>query len=622
LKLRLTDLKPYPASHPLLRSPLILAFCALWLVCQSATADEVRIGVLAKRGYDKSLEKWSATADYLNKTLPQHKFQIVPMKFDDIPVVVKNELVDFVIVNPSIYVDLSVKYGVRRILTLINELSSDTSITKFGSVIFTLQSNQKMHYLTDLPGQRLAAVHNTSFGGWIMAVREIRAAGIKTWDLASLSFLGTHDAVVEAVLHHEADVGVVRTDTLERMAQEGKIKLDQLRIIDPRTYHDFPYSVSTPLYPEWPFAQLRDTPQQLAKEVSIALLQLPPDAQATQQAHIKGWTIPENYQTVRDMLMLLELPPFDQSVTQRFTQSLLNYWYWYLPLCLALLFLIGLSIRVVRLNRSLSEHKRNLKKSEEAQIATFEQAAVGLAHITPSGQLLNMNRRLCDITGHSVQDLQQTNLKAMIYKEDLAQVTETFDHLRRSPQQSASVQFRLLSVGDSLKWCQLTLSSRPHTEHDDDYLIAVIDDISAYKALEDENYHVQHQTELILNMAGEGILGLDTEGRHTFVNPTAASLLGYEVEEMLHRESHQLWHHSFPDGSHYPSEACPITNVLKHGQIQHCETELFWRKDGTPLRVDCISTPILINSEIKGAVVLFRPIEYHGGETTSSPAKL
>lgn len=614
-------MKPISFNHLLFSILLILASVALPSAWQTATADEVRIGVLAKRGYEKSLEKWNATADYLNQTLPQHHFRVVPMKFDDIPVIVKNRLVDFVIVNPGIYVNLSVEYGVRRILTLINELSDDTSITKFGSVIFTRKGNQQIYTLSDLANHRLAAVHHTSLGGWIMALREIRSAGIETWNLASLSFLGTHDAVVEAVLHKEADVGIVRTDTLERMAHEGKITLDQLRIIDPRTYNDFPYAVSTPLYPEWPFAQLPHTPQQLAKEVSIALLQLPSDHTAAKQAHIKGWTIPENYQTVRDLLQLLQLPPYDQPLQKRLIASLKTYWYWYLPLTLALLFLIGMSVRIVRLNRSLSEHKRHLKKSQEAQIATFEQAAVGLAHITPSGQLLNMNKRLCSIVGHTPEELYKTNLKALVYKDDLAQVTEAFDRLRHEPHESVAVQFRLLCAGRVLKWCQLTLSCKPAVEPADIYFIAVIDDISHYKALEDENHQTQHQTELILNMAGDGILGLDKEGRHTFVNPTAASLLGYEVDEMLHRESHQLWHHSHADGSHYPIQDCPITSVLRHGQVQRRENEVFWRKDGAALEVDCISTPILSNGEIKGAVVLFRPSQNDPARQESKPPR-
>jgi two-component system sensor histidine kinase TtrS len=599
---------------------LILLSCCLISIPLHATADEVRIGVLAKRGYDKSLEKWSATAEYLNQRLPHHQFRVVPMKFDDIPVIVKNQLVDFVIVNPGIYVNLSVKYGVRRILTLINELSSTASITRFGSVIFTHINNQSIEYLPDLANHRVAAVHHTSLGGWIMALRAIRSAKIETWDLASLSFLGTHDAVVEAVLKEEVDVGIVRTDTLERMAQEGILDMSKLRVIDPRRHEGFPYAVSTSLYPEWPFAQLSHTPQQLAKEVSIALLQLPSDHPATKQAHIKGWTIPENYQTVRDLMMLLELPPFEQPFGQQLNHSLISYWYWYLPLTLASLFMIGMSFRIMRLNRSLSEHRKNLKQTQEAQIATFEQAAVGLAHITLSGRLLDMNKRLCAITGHSLKKLKQTNLNEIVHKDDLAQVTQTINQLRRDPQQSVSAQFRLLSASGAIKWCQLTLSSKPNHNVGDDYVVAVIDDISPYKALEDEKQHAMLQTEQILNMAGEGILGLDLAGRHTFVNPKAASLLGYEVSELLHKESHHMWHHSYGDGRHYPVEECPITSVLITGHSQRLEHEVFWRKDGTAVPMTCISTPILIDGEINGAVVLFHPSNPESSSDTESCA--
>lgn len=585
----------------------IFFLCSLMAVCSAAEAGDVRIGVLAKRGFEKSLDKWSATADYLNASLPQHRFKIVPMTFDDIQVIVRNQMVDFVIVNPGIYVDLSVKYGVRRILTLINELSAETSITKFGSVIFTLNDNNQVKHLKDLKDQRLAAVHETSLGGWIMALRELRNAGIETWDLASLSFRNTHDAVVNAVLNREADVGIVRTDTLERMAMEGKLDIDRIRVIDLKHYGQFPYAVSTPLYPEWPFAQLPHTSQQLAKDVSIALLRLSAEQPAARQAHIKGWTIPENYQTVRDLLVLLELPPFEKSLKQTLLDSLTRYWYWYLPIMLVVLFLIAMSIRIVRLNRSLTEHKKTLRQSQEAQIATFEQAAVGLAHITPSGQLLNMNQRLCTITGYPIEELQQINLKDLILTEDLAPVTEAFDHLRLNHLENATIQFRLRRADGTPKWCQLTLSCMPNGDKSSRYLVGVIDDIHHYKQLEEEKRQAQQQTDLILKVAGEGIIGLDKEGRHTFVNPAAASILGYGVDEILHKHSHQLWHHSHADGSSYPEADCPITGVLQHGGTSHNDHEIFWHKNGSAITVDYISTPILSDGEITGAVVVFHP---------------
>ncbi|MES9847235.1 MAG: phosphate/phosphite/phosphonate ABC transporter substrate-binding protein, partial [Candidatus Thiodiazotropha sp.] len=287
-----------------------------------ADTTEVRIGVLAKRGPEKSLERWSATADYLNTTLPAYRFRIIPMAFDDIQILVKNQMVDFVIVNPGIYVNLSVKYGVRRVLTLINKLSHESQVSSFGSVVFTLNELENIRNLADLKDQRVAAVHSTSLGGWIMARRELRIEGLEKWDFASLLFLNTHDAVVNAVLNREAEVGIVRTDTLERMAQEGKLNQDDLRIISPKFHDDYPYAISTPLYPEWPLSQLSNTPKVLAKEVALALLNLPPDHPAALDANIHGWTIPENYQAVHDLLAQLEMPPYDKNLKYRFLDSI------------------------------------------------------------------------------------------------------------------------------------------------------------------------------------------------------------------------------------------------------------------------------------------------------------
>ncbi|MES9978246.1 MAG: phosphate/phosphite/phosphonate ABC transporter substrate-binding protein, partial [Candidatus Thiodiazotropha sp. 6PLUC5] len=323
---------------------LTIIFCLLFCVSDLlAEPNEVRIGVLAKRGYEKSHQRWDATAAYLSESLPEYQFTIVPMGFDDIPVIVKNKLVDFVIVNSGIYVDLAVRYGARRILTLVNELSPGNRTSQFGSVVFTLESRDDIKRLEDLKNQRIAAVHTTSLGGWIMVQREFKSHDIDRWDFAALRFLNTHDAVVDAILNREAEVGIVRTDTLERMSQEGLVNIEDFRIISAKQHDNFPYAISTPLYPEWPFALLPHTPLELARKVSIALLSLPPEHRATNDANIYGWTIPENYQTVDDLLRLLALPPYDKKPHEKLINSLARYWYWYLLLSLILLSIAILS---------------------------------------------------------------------------------------------------------------------------------------------------------------------------------------------------------------------------------------------------------------------------------------
>ncbi|MFH1691662.1 MAG: CHASE domain-containing protein [Candidatus Omnitrophota bacterium] len=111
--------------------------------------------------------------------------------------------------------------------------------------------------------------------------------------------------------------------------------------------------------------------------------------------------------------------------------------------------------------------------------------------------------------------------------------------------------------------------------------------------------------ELILESAGDGIFGLDLEGRHTFVNPAAAKMLGYEPSELIGKPSHKIWHHTYADGLPYPEEECPIYMAYKDGIIHRGSDEIFWRKDGTSFAVEYISRPIREGKKLIGAVVSF-----------------
>jgi diguanylate cyclase (GGDEF)-like protein/PAS domain S-box-containing protein len=139
-------------------------------------------------------------------------------------------------------------------------------------------------------------------------------------------------------------------------------------------------------------------------------------------------------------------------------------------------------------------------------------------------------------------------------------------------------------------------------------IVPVIQTAQAEELLED----LLHHNELILNSTDEGILGLDLEGKHTFVNPSAARMLGYEVEDLIGKRSHTIWHHSNADGSTYPEEDCPINATLKNGEVNlNKREEIFWRKDGTGFSVAYSSNPIMDEGKIIGAVVIFRDITEH-----------
>lgn len=125
----------------------------------------------------------------------------------------------------------------------------------------------------------------------------------------------------------------------------------------------------------------------------------------------------------------------------------------------------------------------------------------------------------------------------------------------------------------------------------------------------EEDWRVLRQhNELILNAAGEGIYGIDTQGRAIFVNPAAAQMTGHQVSELLGQSMHDVVHHSHADGRSYLRESCPIYAAFKDGLVRHVGEDVFWHKDGSSFRVEYTSTPITSGGALLGAVVVFRDI--------------
>jgi ABC-type phosphate/phosphonate transport system substrate-binding protein len=196
-----------------------------------ASAESVKIGVLANRGTEHCLEQWTPTAEYLTQQIEGATFEIVPLDFEQILVATQQGDVDFLLGNSAIYIELSIRFKAARIATLNNLGADGNGHSVFGGVIFARNQIGAPAAWKDLSGKHIGAVDASSFGGWLMARRELQRSGLRPGKEFKVSFLGTHDAVVHAVLNGEVDAGTVRTDTLERMELEGKIDLNEIRTL-------------------------------------------------------------------------------------------------------------------------------------------------------------------------------------------------------------------------------------------------------------------------------------------------------------------------------------------------------------------------------------------------------
>lgn len=119
---------------------------------------------------------------------------------------------------------------------------------------------------------------------------------------------------------------------------------------------------------------------------------------------------------------------------------------------------------------------------------------------------------------------------------------------------------------------------------------------------------LKRRYELILTSMGEGVYGLARNGHTTFVNAAAERMTGWSEADLIGEVVHEYHHHSHEDGSHYPRDHCPVYQTLKDGRQRECDHEVFWRKDGTSFPVEYVSTAIMNDNEILGAVIVFKDV--------------
>lgn len=381
----------------------LLLFIYLSCIQVSHAAEPfIKIGVLSHRGDAFTLNAWYPTAYYLTNQLPEYEFEIEPLDFDEVDEAVSEGAVDFILVNPGIYVNLEYKYRVSRLATMIN-LRGDTAYKNFGGVIFTHSDRDDIQTLKDVRGKSFMAVDKTSLGGFQMAWRELNKEGINPHkDFSKLEFGGIHDDVVEAVVDGDIDVGTVRTDILERMSSAGELDLEDIRIINPQEVDAFPFRLSTRLYPEWPFSKVQQTSDELAKRVALALFQMPQSHPSALAGNYAGWDIPLDYQQVHDLFQELRLPPYDVAAKFTLQDAVEKYWYWALLALTTLVVMSAITSAVLRRNRRLKRVQLRMERHYER---ILDSVGDGIYGVDLDGNCTFVNKAMERLTGWQVEEL-------------------------------------------------------------------------------------------------------------------------------------------------------------------------------------------------------------------------
>jgi ABC-type phosphate/phosphonate transport system substrate-binding protein len=283
---------------------IVLGLCWLYVVLFPITGiAQIKFGILANSGSSVCLERWSGLRTYLEKELTEEVY-ILPLGFDVVEPVVAAGEIDYLLANPFFFITVREKYGVRAIASLMTA-RKDRALPQFGGVLFVRKASS-IHRLQEIRGKDFMVVDFSSFGGCDMAYRLLLDSHIDPRN-APASFVEgiTHENVVQAVANDLVDVGTVRTGILEKMAESGKIRMENFRIIH-RINDDFPLVHSTRLYPEWPMVALPHISDKQVTVMRNALFAMKPSSSAAVQAGIAGWQEPESYSSVQEVILIIE----------------------------------------------------------------------------------------------------------------------------------------------------------------------------------------------------------------------------------------------------------------------------------------------------------------------------
>jgi PAS domain S-box-containing protein len=179
-----------------------------------------------------------------------------------------------------------------------------------------------------------------------------------------------------------------------------------------------------------------------------------------------------------------------------------------------------------------------LEESEERFRATFEQAAVGIAHVGLDGRWLRVNRKLCDVVGYAPDELMGLTFQDITHPDDLQADLAQVRRLLAGEIGTYSMEKRYARKDRSLAWANLTVSLVRTPAGQPKYFISVVEDITEKKQVQDALRESEERLRTLSNNLPHGAVyqGMgDREGRRrvTYISAGVERLLGVTPAEVM-----------------------------------------------------------------------------------------
>lgn len=482
---------------------ILLILSSLSLFAQSRERV-FQVGVPLVYDLEQTHQQWHPLVEYLNQQLgPPFRFQLQILDLDALEDAVAASELDFLFVNPSLYVHYSYRYGLSSPLATLLNQEQDHALSQFAGVVFTRPERTEIRQLQDLKGLTVATPSQQSLAAYQMQAVELKHQGLDPGtDIILLETGLPLTNVMDAVTSGLADVGFMRAGVLEKLQQKGHLTPASFRIVEPRQVAGFPWITSTRLYPEWPFAALAHTDTEVVRQVTAALLNLPVNSSVAQQIGIAGFTIPGDYRGIDRLLQDLHLPPFDQSPPISLQQIWLQWQLYWLLLILCAAALLAFAVIILkRKNRHLAITQQTnqqitaqLRENEALLNHAQQVARIGSWDYDLQTELFNCTDQMRLMFGLTAdQPIRIDDFIARIAEEDRAYALKAWDTALKKGR-DYEMDYRV-QVGHELRWFHERLHVIRNTRGDMVRLLGTVQDVT------DKVEYEQHIESLAFNDA-------------------------------------------------------------------------------------------------------------------------
>ena len=251
-----------------------------------------------------------------------------------------------------------------------------------------------------------------------------------------------------------------------------------------------------------------------------------------------------------------------------------------------------------------------LRDSERRYREVFEKASDGIfvVEVMPDGRFRNLeaNPAFEKATGIPLAEYAGKYADETVPPESGRRVLENF---RECVRQGKAIELETeLDLPAGRRIFHATLIPITESSRGVRRIIGVTRDVTEKKHAEQALRDSEERFRLLLESAGEGIYGIDTQGCCTFINSAALAMIGRTRAEVVGQDLHGLIHHSRADGTPNPPEECRMCDAFRSGHSRDRVIETLWRSDGTSFFAEYSARPMYAEGHIAGAVIVFRDV--------------